>query len=154
VAKGRREFLEQFPSLLGLDGDFAPPHAEETFARCKLDHRERETHGEMVALHRDLLRLRREMTGVVRGSVIAAEAFVLRFDERLLIVNLGRELHIEVVPEPLLAPPAKRRWELLWSSESTDYGGSGTPPIETEGMWRLPGQAAIVLKATPASPTR
>ena len=149
VVRGRREFLEQFPSLLGLDGDFAPPHAEETFARCRLDHREREKHGEMVALHRDLLRLRREMTGVVRGAVIAAEAFVLRFDERLLIINLGRELHLDVVAEPLLAPPAKRSWQSLWSSESTDYGGSGTPPIETEGVWRVPGQSAVVMKATP-----
>jgi maltooligosyltrehalose trehalohydrolase len=147
VGKGRRKFLEQFPSLLQLDGNFAQPHAEETFSRCKLDHRERETHAEIVALHRDLLRLRREMSGVVRGAVIAAEAFVLRYPERLLIVNFGRELHLDIVPQPLLAPPAKRRWELLWSSESRDYGGSGTPSIETEGIWRVPGHAAIVMKA-------
>ncbi|MDP9359850.1 MAG: malto-oligosyltrehalose trehalohydrolase [Acidobacteriota bacterium] len=147
VGRGRREFLEQFPSLLELAGDFAPPNAEETFARCKLDHGERETHVEMVALHGDLLRLRSEMTGVVHGAVIAAEAFVLRYDERLLIVNLGRELHLDVVPEPLLAPPAKRRWELLWSSESPDYGGTGTPPIETEEGWRIPSEVAVVLSS-------
>ncbi len=148
VGKGRREFLEQFPSLLRMKGDFAPPEAEETFRRCKLDDRERVGNAEMIALHRDLLRLRREMTGTVRGALLAAEAFVLRFDNRLLIVNLGREVHLDVVPEPLLAPPAKRNWELLWSSESPDYGGTETPPVETDGRWCLPAQAAIVMKAS------
>jgi maltooligosyltrehalose trehalohydrolase len=147
VGKGRREFLEQFPSLLAMNGDFAPPESEETFVRCKVDHRERETNVEIVALHRDLLRLRREMTGVVRGAVIAPEAFVLRFDDRLLIINLGDSLHLDIVPEPLLAPPAKQRWELLWSSESRDYGGTGTPRIGVDGMWYLPSQSAILMKA-------
>ncbi len=148
VGKGRREFLEQFPSLLRMKGDFAPPEADETFRRCKLDDRERVGNVEMIALHRDLLRLRHEMTGTVRGAVLAAEAFVLRFDNRLLIVNLGPELHLDVVPEPLLAPPAKLNWELLWSSESQDYGGAGTPPIETQNGWCLPAQAAVLLAAT------
>ncbi|HEX3071944.1 MAG TPA: alpha-amylase family glycosyl hydrolase, partial [Thermoanaerobaculia bacterium] len=147
VGKGRREFLAQFPSLLDLHGDFAPPESEETFVRCKLDDRERIANVEMIALHRDLLRLRGEMTGVVRGAVLAAEAFVLRFDHRLLIINLGREVRLDVVPEPLLAPPPKQRWELLWSSESPDYGGTGTPPLIEDG-WCLPAHAAVLLAAT------
>jgi maltooligosyltrehalose trehalohydrolase len=147
VDRGRREFLEQFPSLLQLKGNFAPPNSETTFTRCKLDHRERDTNVEIVALHRDLLRLRTEMAGAVRGAVIAVDALVLRYDERLLIVNLGSEFHLDIVPEPLLAPPAKRRWELLWSSESPDYGGTGTPPIETEGRWRVPAQTAVVMRS-------
>jgi maltooligosyltrehalose trehalohydrolase len=147
VGKGRREFLEQFPSLRKMKGNFAPPEAEETFSQCKLDHRERKTNVGIVALHRDLLRLRREMTGVVRGAVIAPEAFVLRFDERLFIVNLGDSLELDVVPEPLLAPPAGHSWELLWSSESPEYGGTGTPRIGVDGMWYLPSQSAILMKA-------
>ncbi|HXH93858.1 MAG TPA: malto-oligosyltrehalose trehalohydrolase [Thermoanaerobaculia bacterium] len=148
VGKGRREFLEQFPSLLKMKGQFAPPEAEETFRRCKLDDRERVANVEMIALHRDLIRLRREMSGTVRGAVLAEEAFVLRFDNRLLIVNLGREVHLDVVPEPLLAPPTKQKWELLWSSESPDYGGTGTPAIEIGGRWCLSAQAAVLLAAT------
>jgi maltooligosyltrehalose trehalohydrolase len=147
VGKGRREFLEQFPSLRKMNGNFAPPESEETFVRCKIDHRERERNLEVVALHRDLLRLRGKMTGVVRGAVIAAKAFVLRFDERLLIINLGDSLHLDVVPEPLLAPPAKQQWQLLWWSESMEYGGTGTPPIGVDGVWYLPSQSAIVMKA-------
>jgi len=148
VGKGRREFLEQFPSLLQMKGQFAPPESEETFMRCKLDDGERIANVEMIALHRDLIRLRREMTGTVRGAVLAEEAFVLRFDNRLLIINLGREVHLDVVPEPLLAPPAKQKWELLWSSESPDYGGTGTPAIEIGGRWCVPAQAAVLLAAT------
>ena len=149
VAKGRREFLDQFPSLKAQDGPFARPDAGETFEQCKLDHRERETHAEVVALHRDLLRLRREMTGIVRGAIIGAEAFLLRYDHQLLLVNLGDELRLEIVDEPLLAPPSGRRWELAWSSESSDYRGSGVHAVEVNGTWQLPAHAAIVLRATP-----
>ena len=39
-----------------------------TFERCKLDHSERETHREIYALHRDLLKLRRERAGVSRAT--------------------------------------------------------------------------------------
>jgi len=96
-------------------------------------------------MHRDLLRLRPEMTGIVRGAVIGAEAFVLRYEARLLLVNLGDELRLDVVPEPLLAPPAGHRWELAWSSDSTDYGGPGIKPVETGGAWVVPAHTAVVL---------
>jgi len=145
VAKGRRESLEQFPSLKALHGDFAAPDDIATFERCKLDHGERATHAEVVALHRDLLRLRMEMTGPVRGAVIGAELFALRYEQRLFIVNLGAELALDIVPEPLLAPPLDRRWELRWSSDSPDYGGPGIIPIETKGTWIVPPHAAIVM---------
>ena len=86
--------------------------------RSKLDLAERQRHAGMYALHRDLLRLRREepvfraqRRGGMDGAVLAPEAFVLRFfgthhDDRLLVVNLGRDLHLNPAPEPLLAPPA------------------------------------------------
>jgi maltooligosyltrehalose trehalohydrolase len=64
--------------------------------------------------------------------------------DRLLIVNLGRDLHFEPAPEPLLAPPTGCRWGVLWSSESPDYGGSGTPDPDRES-WLIPGRAAVVL---------
>jgi maltooligosyltrehalose trehalohydrolase len=146
VAAGRRKFLDQFPSLKAMHREFARPDAIETFEQCKLDHRQREAHPEAVALHRDLLRLRNEMTGVVHGAVIGPEAFVLRYDDRLLIINLGHELRLDIADEPLLAPPSGGRWELAWSSEMADYGGSGTINVETDGQWRVPTQAAVVLR--------
>jgi len=145
VAKGRRESLEQFPSLKALHGDLARPDDIKTFERCKLDHREREAHAEVVALHRDLIQLRMEMIGRVRGAVIGAEVLALRYEQRLLIVNLGAEVRMEIVPEPLLAPPLDHRWELRWSSDSPEYGGPGVIPIETKGTWIVPAHAAIVM---------
>lgn len=166
VSRGRAEFLAQFPSLATPETQarLAPPGDRATFERCRLDATERERHAEAVALHRDLLRLRREdpvFAGERRrgvdGAVLGAEAFVLRFfgdgaADRLLLVNLGRDLVLDPAPEPLLAPAERSRWTVLWSSEDPRYGGSGTPPPETDDGWRLPGQAAVAMAAAPASP--
>jgi maltooligosyltrehalose trehalohydrolase len=137
------------------------PENPDTFERCKLNFNERERHADVYALHCDLLRLRKEdaafssqRAGAFDGAVLGSEAFLLRFfsevsGDRLLLVNLGRDLHLDAAPEPLLAPPEGRRWEILWSSESPRYGGSGTPPVETDEGWRIPGHATVVLFPQP-----
>ncbi|MDQ6800014.1 MAG: malto-oligosyltrehalose trehalohydrolase [Acidobacteriota bacterium] len=132
VEKGRREFMSQFPSI--AIEKLPAPHDPSTFERCKLDHSEREKHSDAIALHRDLLRLRRP-TDRVDGAVIGEHALLLRFDDdRLLIVNLGPALTLDIMPEPLLAPPAGHRWELRWSSEPA-------------ALWRIPGESALLLEA-------
>jgi maltooligosyltrehalose trehalohydrolase len=163
VRKGRAEFLAQFPSVAQpkMQAILPDPADPTTFARCKLDPAERERNTAVVALHRDLLRLRRtepafraQRIGGVDGAVLGSEAFVLRFfgdlpggmEDRLLVVNLGRDLRLHPAPEPLLAPPEGGRWETLWSSEDPRYGGSGTPPLDTvDANWHVPGRAAAVL---------
>ncbi len=121
IRQGRIEFLAQFPSLATpeMPEQFADPGDPATFERCKLDHSERETHRQVYKLHRDLLKLRRQDPVLsaqkrrgVDGAVLAPEAFLLRFfgekgDDRLLLVNLGRDLHLDPAPEPLLAPPGR-----------------------------------------------
>ena len=160
VRQGRVTFLEQFRSLCAPDVQkcFADPESPRTFERCKLDFAERERHAEAYALTRDLLKLRREdpvfrtqRPGGVDGAVLGPEAFVLRFfgadgDDRLLLVNLGTDLHLDPAPEPLLAPPEGKAWEVLWASEDPRYGGHGVPPVETEENWRIPGHAAVALR--------
>ncbi len=168
VRKGRRDFLAQFPSLAvpKMQNLLADPGAPATFERCKLDHAERESHREWVDLHRDLLRLRKEdaVFGIGRersvdGAVSGPEAFVLRFfgkngDDRLLLVNLGRDQSCEPSPEPLLAPVPGRPWEVLWSSEDPRYGGDGIPAFAPDGSdWRIPAKAAVVLRSTQLHPT-
>ncbi|WP_431860818.1 malto-oligosyltrehalose trehalohydrolase [Azospirillum sp.] len=157
VARGRGEFVAQFPSVAtpAMQARLTAPHDPRTFERSKLDPAERERHAWATALHRDLLRLRREdpvFAAQTRpeGAVLDTEAFVLRFfgedgDDRLLLVNMGRDLDLTLVPEPLLAPPAGGRWSLVWSSEDPVYGGGGTPAVETDGNWHLPGRSAVVL---------
>jgi maltooligosyltrehalose trehalohydrolase len=171
VRDGRRKFLTQFPSLaapgvLALMPDPADPA---TFEASRLDHAERDepAHAAWLALHRDLLRLRREVPvfaspqrGDVDGAVLGDDSFVLRFfshdgrrgasaEERLLIVNLGPRQELEPAPEPLLAPPVGSQWRLILSTEDPRYGGSGTPEPETDGGWILPAEAAVVLAPAP-----
>jgi maltooligosyltrehalose trehalohydrolase len=161
VKRGRGEFLSQFPSLAApeIQQGVPDPADPATFEMCKLDLAEREKHAPCYALCRDLLRLRREdpaFRGVpgpaaVDGAVLGSEAFVLRFfheeGDRLLVVNLGRDLDLTPAPEPLLAPPPGAAWEVVWSSEDPRYGGIGSPAPENDaGGWCLPGQAAVVLR--------
>lgn len=184
VAAGRHEFVGQFASLAQPEmiSTFATPHDIATFQRCKLDHAERERpgHREVWLLHRDLLRLRREdacfgaqTPHAVDGAVLGPDAFVLRYfgrdeDDRLLVINLSRTLHLNRTPEPLLAPPTNCSWEVLWSSQSPCYGGIGTLPPDAaesdfsvsgrglprpEENWRLQGESAIVLKSAPKGQT-
>jgi maltooligosyltrehalose trehalohydrolase len=162
VRKGRAEFLTQFPSI-GEDRELrrslAVPDDPVTFESCRLDWSEVERHGEAVALHRDLFALRRDdaifsiqRKGGVDGAVLGRDVFALRFfgegrDDRLLLVNFGRDLVRRALPEPLVAPPRERRWRLIWSSENPAYGGSGTPQVESDAGWRVPAESAVVMRA-------
>jgi maltooligosyltrehalose trehalohydrolase len=182
VKKGRAEFLAQFASLAlpAAQRQLDDPRDPGTFEKCKLDFGERETHQASYDLHRDLLRLRREDPCFnaqrhrgVDGAVLSDGAFVLRFfdphgagADRLLVVNLGRALHFDPAPEPLLAPPAGLRWSTLWSSEDPRYGGVGVPELDAPEAdqhvktgtparerphenWRVPPEAAVVLTPKP-----
>ncbi len=160
VCKGRAEFLAQFPSIATPDMQacLPDPADPQTFERSKLDLSEREGHAEVYALHKDLLRLRREErplqvrgAGDLDGAVLGPAAFALRYfggdgDDRLLAVNFGNDLRLAPAPEPLLAPPEGKRWDVLWSSEDPRYGGYGTAALETDEGWRLPGHAAVLLR--------
>jgi maltooligosyltrehalose trehalohydrolase len=164
VAKGRAEFLAQFPSIASEDvAALIPnPEREETFRRCKLDFADRERNAELLLLHRDLIRLRQSdpllgkaLRGTFDGAVLGPAAFVLRFfgraqDDRLLIVNIGTQIHLDPAPEPLLAPPCGCVWETAWSSEDPRYGGGGTPALDTEENWSLPAEATVLLTPIPA----
>jgi maltooligosyltrehalose trehalohydrolase len=159
VRKGRRQFLAQFPGLAmpDMQACLADPADVATFERCKLDLDERARHADAYRLCADLLRLRREdgvfgsrPRGSVDGAVLGAQGFVLRFfgergDDRLLLVNLERDLILHETPEPLLAPPEGRSWHVRWFSDEARYGGCGIAPVETDDGWRIPGEAAVVL---------
>ncbi len=165
VRQGRADFLSQFRSLNleEVKAILRDPHDRETFERSRLDFADRKRNQPIYALHRDLLRLRREdpvfqaqRPGGVDGAVLGPECFLLRYfheqdrtGDRLLIVNLGLDLRYNPAPEPLLAPPEGRRWKKLWSTEEPCYGGCGYPAVETEANWVLAGHAAVVLKGEP-----
>src|SRR4029077_5613861 len=126
------------------------------FVKCKLDAEERLRNVHALALHRDLLALRRsDVTLRSQGAHgnaragLGPSALVLRFfgeselDDRLLVLNLGSDLRYVPAPEPLLAPPTSAsRWALLWSSEDPRYGGDGSPPLDTDEGWQIKAESA------------
>jgi maltooligosyltrehalose trehalohydrolase len=166
VRKGRREFLGQFPSMASVEaGDrLADPGDVETFRRSVLDPAERQAHTTALALHRDLLALRRDdpvlgrRPASIDGAVLGARVWLLRFfaedADRLLIVNLGPDLTMRPAPEPLLAPLEGQAWKTLWSSEAPEYGGVGTPPLYRRGYLRIAAESALVLAPAPAASDR
>jgi maltooligosyltrehalose trehalohydrolase len=158
VSAGRKEFLSQFPSYATpeVQKEIPDPGAESTFLRSKLNLAERETHAETYRLYQDLLRLRREDPVIAAqarerldGAVVGPAAFVIRFfgeeGDRLLLVNLGTDLEYNPSPEPLLALPAGKSWNLIWSSEDPRYGGAGRLHPYQNGKWHLSGGSAVFL---------
>jgi maltooligosyltrehalose trehalohydrolase len=160
VNVGRREFLAQFPSYAQPDVQESIAHAGslKSFESSKLDLSEREKNTRIYLLYKDLIRLRAtdpvfaEMqdSRSLDGAVLSDTALVLRLfsrkhGDRVLLVNLGRDLCLEPAPEPLLAPPPGTEWALLFSTEDLKYGGSGTVPPDGKVYLRLAGNSAIVL---------
>ena len=161
--QGRREFLSQFRAY----ADEATQQLRAGAARRSRRSSTRSstgakssTHSDALAFHRDLLQLRacdpvisQQDVTKIDGATLSEHAFVLRwFDaehgDRLLVVNLDRELPLMPPSEPLLAPPRGASWQLLWSSEDPRYGGHGvTMPVADAGRgeWRLPAQSAVLL---------
>jgi maltooligosyltrehalose trehalohydrolase len=166
VRKGRVEFLTQFRSIAESDviAELHDPGDWATFESSRLDHSEALSNTEVYTLHGDLLRLRREdpvfgnpLPRGVDGAVLSDETLVLRYlrggpEDRLLIVNLGRDLEFDPSPEPLLAPPRGMQWAHLWSSEDPRYGGGGMVVVPGKKGWLIMGQSAVVLHAVPDAP--
>ena len=130
-----------------------------TFERSRLEWTEREKHAEAVALHADLIALRKGDPVIslpgrrIDGAVVAPDVLALRYlgdeaGDRLLILNLGCDLDLGAAPEPLLAPPSGGQWQLIWSSEAAVYGGQGTAAVDLDREWHLMGEAALLFRAS------
>jgi maltooligosyltrehalose trehalohydrolase len=167
VRRGRESFLKQLPALNdpAALAQLAVPDDPNTLAACRLDWTDLETNAHAVALHRDLIRLRHSDEAIIRaaktgdldGSVLGPAAFLLRYfgensrDDRLLLVNLGSDLDLDSVPDPLFAPPSGYDWAPKWSSEDPRYGGGGSRPVNLKGRWVLSGETALFLQTAPAA---
>jgi len=160
IRKGRAEWLAPFLSLPEQEAltTLPTPDDPEVFVRCKLDFSEREKNRQLYDMHTDLLKLRREdprfrqqIPGGIDGAVLGTTSFVLRYfsktnDDRLLLVNFGERQVLHPASEPLLAPPLGCTWETLWTSESSRYGGAGSPITASPEQWMLPGEATVALR--------
>lgn len=156
VHRGRIQFLSQFGSLANQRRSFfVDPGDRATFERCKLDFTERETHAPVYRMHKDLIRLRRDDEALhsdsFDGAVLGERAFLLRYfsgngRDRLLLVNLGPDLTLDIAPEPLLAPPEGMLWSVQWSSEDPAYDGAGFAEPDGPDGWKLPAESAFLMQ--------
>jgi maltooligosyltrehalose trehalohydrolase len=160
IRRGRAEWLAPFLSLTEQEAwrTLPAPDDPQVFAQCKLDFCEREKNRELYDLHIDLLKLRRDdsrfrqqSSGGIDGAVLGRASFVLRYfskenDDRLLLVNLGKNQDLQSASEPLLAPPSGCRWETLWTSDSPHYGGVGSIAVAAPEQWVLPAESTVALR--------
>jgi maltooligosyltrehalose trehalohydrolase len=174
VREGRARFLAQFPSCASPEAAaaLADPGDPRTLQASRLRWGEQAlpAHQAALCLHRDLLALRRRDGTIaaqgegavdIEGAVLGPECFLLRYsaaraeDDRLLLVNLGRELLLAPAPEPLLGPPERTAWRLLFCSEERRYGGEGAvAPVPEGRAWRIGGQSASLLAPAPRADER
>jgi len=166
IGAGRAHELSQFPSIASpkMLRQLQDPCDNATFERSKLDFSERSkaVHAQIYRLHKDLLRLRQSLPGQshgyqrgqIDGAVLGSDALLLRYfsdgDDWLIVTNFGRDLPLAVSPEPLLAPPADKRWKMILTTEDPLYGGAGAPaPVTEKEGWHLIGRCTSVLKSAP-----
>ena len=161
AALGRKKFLSQFKSIDFVDGPFMPdPTDPAAFISCKLDFSERSSHKEVYLFHHDLLQIRNSNPVFrtsgrkgIDGAVLGSDIFALRYlgltslDDKLLIINMGKDTRPGPVPEPLIAPPEGARWKLEWYSEDPHYGGNGISPIYQNEALILTGHTAFFMSA-------
>ncbi len=176
VRDGRAEFLSQFPGCAAHPELLHQPSSAETFevSRLRWGETDQTDHAMALQMHRDLLRLRRtdptisrlrQGVGRLDVATLGAGCGIIRYftgeggelpsGDRVLLVNLGADIDLERISEPLLAPPAGHdRWVMLWNSEEPRYGGHGcAEPNAPAGRWAIPGCAAALLApVTSAAP--
>jgi maltooligosyltrehalose trehalohydrolase len=163
VRSGRLEFLAQFPSLSSPDirERLPDPASETAFRRCCLDWRVTPAGREARSLYTDLITLRRNdrvlsalgtLDVSVDGSAPTSDILIVRYafddDARLLLINLGSLAHC-FMNDPLFASPPACRWELVWCSEESKYGGHGVDLSFDQGRWRLLSHCAWLFRSAP-----
>lgn len=154
VREGRRRDFAVFAALAdpAQRARIPDPQDPATFLASKLDLRERERHGAIYALHRDLLALRRE-DAVLReqrrdrtaATVAGGQQVALRRwnddGERLLIANFGAAC---VLTTAALGATVDGGWRLLYVTTEPRYGGNGAAPVIGDGGVAMPARCAAV----------
>lgn len=156
VKKGRKKFLFQFLRIASQEHGkkLVEISTDSIFSNSKLNHQDKNV--QCYNLHRDLIYLRKndrtfqKMAQLkIDGAVLGNDAFLIRYfsddnHDRLLLFNFGVDYNFDPCPEPLLTPGKGNKWEVLWSSESPNYAGGGTPAFSFK-KWNILGHSALVL---------
>ena len=161
VFQGRQAFLSQFTRLsAAYEGATVDAVGRPAFEACRLDHGFDPQADPVWRMYRDLTTLRREDAALgqqarrLAGSTLDEQTLLLRFigraahEDRLVIVNLGRDIDIASAAEPLVAPPELFEWSVLWCSEDPAYGGVGIAGNCLPAKLVATGQATTVFRPT------
>jgi maltooligosyltrehalose trehalohydrolase len=162
VTEGRRREFGKFSAFQAAETRerIPDPQSPETFRRSRLrwDERERKPHAGVLALYRELLRLRREHPALRRRDrdsfavgALGEHALALRRTgdggrALLLVVSLNGPLEADLVAHAETAG----RWTLLLSSEEARFGGETDGSLATlspDGRLQLRGTGAVVLES-------
>jgi maltooligosyltrehalose trehalohydrolase len=154
VTEGRRKEFAGFTQFAGAQ--VPDPQALETFARSRLDWSEarRPEHAGVLALYKELLRLRAsdpalrdKRRGHYDARALGPDALVLERrgpegQALLVLVNVRGTLEHRL--------PAGTRAEVVLWSEAPRFGGAVEAPPLREGAVRLEGPSAVVVRVAPA----
>ena len=114
------------------------PQAPAAFEASKLrwEERERGPHAKVLALYRDLLKLRREISGRAVAESPVPGGLVVWRGEHLLLVAL----------EPGLTLPLAGDFEEVWRSEAERYADDPQPPAFEGGSVHFASASALLLR--------
>jgi maltooligosyltrehalose trehalohydrolase len=172
VTEGRRREFGRFSAFAdpAMRERIPDPQAEATFARSKLrwEERERMPHAGVLALHRELLALRRSHPALLRrerGSWSVAAAgggLVLRRtgaagEALLLVMSFDGPLSLDLASSGATRAPEGGRWELLLSTEEGRFGGEeegSLARLSAEGGLEAGGAGGVVLTSRPVPSSR
>jgi maltooligosyltrehalose trehalohydrolase len=170
VTKGRREEFGRFPAFSdpALRERIPDPQAQATFERSRLDwsERARQPHGGVLALYREMLRLRRDHPAMQHRAreawavkAVSDGAIALRRKgpdgELLLVANLAGSLatdlgglDTDLGGHPGTAP-GHGAWNIMLHTEQPRFGGSGGEPVLRDGRLEVGDACAVLLARGP-----
>jgi maltooligosyltrehalose trehalohydrolase len=149
IEKGRREEFREAFAKSHEQGEVPSCQAESTFLRSKLNWAEldRPEHASILALYRELIRLRREQHAfrpssreLVRVAALEGKAIALRAPapdgDWLVLCDLDGEGTASLHDE-LCTLGASRAWERVLSTNEERFGGSGAALTASNGTIRF-----------------
>lgn len=135
VSEGRKEEFKDFPAF---QGDVPDPQDERSFLRSKLDWGEldKEAHAGVLALYRDLLALRRELSGDIDIVHVTDEGLVARRGPFTLLLAFQGGTTLPLTGEA--------RVRLV--TESARYAQGGREPTFAEDAVHFPTPGAAIVE--------
>ena len=156
-ARDAPSFCAQFPSVATpeMQARLPDPADAATFERCKLDSARaratRRAHTPCTAIccgcaartrSSAVAPARHRRRGARRPRRSCCATSARTADDRLLLVNLGPRPGSRHRAGAAAGAARRTRVADAWSSEDPRYGGTGTPPVETDDGWHIPGNGS------------